>query len=69
MKTVTLNQLHENTSGVIQELHTTREPFVLTRRGRLLAVVNPLPDGIEGQLVAEYLKENPGVLGDTSEKS
>jgi antitoxin (DNA-binding transcriptional repressor) of toxin-antitoxin stability system len=58
MKIVTLNQLHENTSGVIQELRTSQEPFVLTRRGRLLALVQPLPDGVEGVLAAEWLKEN-----------
>jgi hypothetical protein len=44
MKIVTMNQLHENTSGVIQELNHTRKPFLLTRRGRLLALITPLPD-------------------------
>lgn len=56
-KLVTLNQLHENTAGVIRELHEKQQPFILTRRGRLLALVTPLPDGIEGQLAVEYLKD------------
>lgn len=62
---VTLNQLHENTANVIQELHEKQEPFILTRRGRLLALVTPLPVGVEGALAAEYLKDNPesGVVG------
>lgn len=58
-KLVTMNELHENTSGVIQELHEKQEPVILTRRGRLLALITPLPDGVEGQLIAEYLKEHP----------
>lgn len=58
-KLVTMNELHENTSGVIQELYEKQEPFILTRRGRLLALITPLPDGIEGSLIAEYLKEHP----------
>lgn len=62
MKTVTLNQLHENTSDVIQELYSSQEPFVLTRHGRLLALVTPLPDGTEDQLVSEWLKEHPEVF-------
>jgi hypothetical protein len=60
MKVVTMNQLHENTANVIQELHSSQEPFVLTRRGRLLALVTPLPDGIEGELADQYLKDQGG---------
>lgn len=58
MKLVTMNQLHENTSGVIQELHDKQEPFILTRHGRLLALVQPLPDGVEGGLIAEHLMDD-----------
>lgn len=58
MRLVTMNQLYENTSGVIQQLHDRQEPFILTRRGQVLAVLTPLPDGAEGMAVAEYLKEH-----------
>jgi hypothetical protein len=57
-KLVTMNELHENTAGVIHELHSTQVPFILTRKGRLLALVTPLPEGIEGQLAAEFLADN-----------
>lgn len=50
-------QLHDNTADVIRTMHENQEPFVLTRHGRLLALVTPLPDGIEGQIAAEYLKD------------
>jgi hypothetical protein len=50
-KIVTLNELHENTSGVIHEMNLKRQPFVLTRRGRILALVTPVSDELQGEPV------------------
>lgn len=57
MKIVTLNKLHGNIVAVMRELNETQEPFVLTRHGRMLAMITPLPSGIESQLIAKYLED------------
>lgn len=54
-KVVTLNALHENTSGIIRELNLTGESFVLTRRGKILALVSPVPIALQDVPVNEFL--------------
>ncbi len=59
---VTLRQLSQDTAGVIQRLYESGEPAMLTRMGRPLAVIHPLPEGVESELVArayEDLKKKP----------
>lgn len=53
----TLQQLHDDTDGVIHEICESRNPAVLTRHGRFLAVVYPLPDDIIGEAIKGYLED------------
>lgn len=59
MKTVTMREFNRDAAGVIRDMYEEQEPFVLTRHGKLLAIVTPLPEGIEGELAEQWLKKHP----------
>lgn len=59
MKVVTMAEFQRNASGFVRDMNEEQEPFVLTRHGRMMAVVTPLPDGVEAELAALYLKKHP----------
>lgn len=48
----------QNAAGVIREMYEEQEPFLLTRHGKMLAVVTPLPEGIESELAGKYLSDH-----------
>jgi len=58
-KVFTLRALSQDTAGIMREIHESGEPAFITHRGPFVALIVPLPAGIESQLLASYLEENP----------
>jgi len=48
---VTLRELHEDTAGVLERIAASGQPGLVTRHGLFVAMINPLPPGIEGRLL------------------
>jgi antitoxin (DNA-binding transcriptional repressor) of toxin-antitoxin stability system len=53
---VTLRELHEDTAGVLERIAASGKPGLVTRHGLFVAMIAPLPPGIEGRL----LEADPG---------
>lgn len=63
-KVVTLRQLNQDTAGVIQRVCESGESVMLTRMGIPRAIITPLPVGIESELVAKAIDDDPHLIGD-----
>lgn len=56
----TMTELNQDTKGVLDAVRAGGEPVVITLRGRPVAVLSPLPDDIEDQVVALIRDETAG---------
>jgi prevent-host-death family protein len=58
MKMVTMREFSQDAAGVVREMNEDQEPFVLTRHGRMVAIVTPVPDGlVEKAVASKWLKQ------------
>lgn len=56
----TMRELNEQTADVIRDVNERGEPAVITRQGRVVAVISPVGDGVESALIRAALQEDPG---------
>lgn len=61
---VTLVALHENTLSIIETMHKSGQPVIVTRHGRPLAVMKPLGDDFFAKVLSEAAKRGDFDLGE-----